>query len=152
VFFPMIQGSHFFVVCMHLIWKEVHILDNTSSLITDVSTRYSDVVEYLVARFVDFLAYQNHPAQGVIRTVACTILRLGCMTKKNFIDCGIFAVCHMETYMGGGEYDDLCGLRRECKAQKLQLDELRMKYAAKILLWEINQKKSDFEVKAEAYR
>ncbi|GKA31867.1 hypothetical protein Tco_0718234 [Tanacetum coccineum] len=47
--------------------------------------------------------------------------------------------------------DDLCGLRRECKAQKLQLDELRIKYAAKILLSDINQKKSDYDVEAEAY-
>ncbi|GJS90565.1 hypothetical protein Tco_0773201 [Tanacetum coccineum] len=47
--------------------------------------------------------------------------------------------------------DDLCGLRRECKAQKLQLDELRIKYAAKILLSDINQKKSDYDVEVEAY-
>ncbi|GKD65289.1 peptidase C48, SUMO/sentrin/Ubl1, partial [Tanacetum coccineum] len=49
VFFPIIQGRHFFVVCMHLKWKEVQILDNISSLVTDVSARYGDVVEYLVA-------------------------------------------------------------------------------------------------------
>ncbi|GKD25471.1 hypothetical protein Tco_1231685 [Tanacetum coccineum] len=53
--------------------------------------------------------------------------KVGVYDKENFIDRGIFAMCHMETYMGGGEYDDLCRLRRECKAQKLQLDELRMK-------------------------
>ncbi|GKA57827.1 peptidase C48, SUMO/sentrin/Ubl1, partial [Tanacetum coccineum] len=127
VFFPIIQGSHFFVVCMHLKCREVHILDNRSSLITDVSARYGDVVENLVARFLDFLAYQNHPAQGVMGNATRMILRLGCMTKKNFIDCGVFTMRHMETYMGGGEYDDRCELRRECKARKLQLDELRLK-------------------------
>ncbi|GJX96969.1 peptidase C48, SUMO/sentrin/Ubl1 [Tanacetum coccineum] len=152
VFFPIIQGNHFFVVCMHLKRKEVHILNNMCSLITDVSERYGDVVYDLVARFLDYLTYENHPAQGVMRNAACTILRLGCMTKKNFIDCGVFAMRHMETYMGGGEYDDLCALRRECKAHKLQLDELRIKYAAKILLSDINFKKSEFEVEAEAYR
>ncbi|PWA53982.1 Magnesium transporter MRS2/LPE10 [Artemisia annua] len=47
---------------------------------------------------------------------------------------------------------DRCGLRREYKEQKLQLVVLRKKYAAKILLSEINQKKADFEVEAEAYR
>ncbi|GKC25599.1 hypothetical protein Tco_1027749 [Tanacetum coccineum] len=74
------------------------------------------------------------------------------MTKKNFINCGVLAMRHMETYMGGGEYDDRCELRRECKAQKLQLDELRLKYAMKIMLSEINQKKSNFKVEADAYR
>nr|GEZ34074.1 peptidase C48, SUMO/sentrin/Ubl1 [Tanacetum cinerariifolium] len=131
---------------------EVHIRDNISSLVTDVSARYGDVVEYLVVRFIDFLAYQNHPTQGVMRNVALKILSLGCMTKKNFIDCGVFALCHIETYMGGEEYDDLCELRRECKAQKLQLDEPRLKYVVKILLVEFNQKKSYFEVEVEAYR
>ncbi|GKC86809.1 hypothetical protein Tco_1147458, partial [Tanacetum coccineum] len=87
-----------------------------------------------------------------MRNAVRKIIRLGYMTKKNFIDCGVFAMRHMETYMGGGEYNDLCELRRECKAQKLQLDELRLKYATKILLAEINQKKSDFEVEVEAYR
>ncbi|GJR28444.1 hypothetical protein Tco_1104676 [Tanacetum coccineum] len=80
-----------------------------------------------VVRFVDFLAYRNHPAQGVMRNAACKILRLGCMTKKNFIDYVVFEKRHMETYIGGGEYDDLCRLRRKCKAHKLQLDELRLK-------------------------
>ena len=59
---------------------------------------------------------------------------------------------HMETYLGGGEYDDRCGLRREGPPQKIQLDELRKKYAAKILLSDINQKKPDFEVEAEAFK
>ncbi|GKC19621.1 ulp1 protease family, C-terminal catalytic domain-containing protein, partial [Tanacetum coccineum] len=152
VFFPMIQGSHFFVVCMHLIWKEVHILDNTSSLITDVSARYGDVVEYLVRGEVCRFPRIPKPSSTRSNEDCCMHdPKVGVYDKENFIDRGIFAMCHMETYMGGGEYDDLCRLRRECKAQKLQLDELRMKYATKILLWEINQKKSDFEVKAEAY-
>ncbi|PWA54482.1 WD40 repeat-containing protein [Artemisia annua] len=51
-----------------------------------------------------------------------------------------------------GWQGDRCGLRRECKEQKLQLVVLRKKYATKILLSEINQKKADFEVEAEAYR
>ncbi|PWA73553.1 Peptidase C48, SUMO/Sentrin/Ubl1 [Artemisia annua] len=44
---------------------------------------------------------------------------------RNFVDCGAYAMRHMETYMGGGEYDDRCGLRRECKEKKLQLTVLR---------------------------
>ena len=74
------------------------------------------------------------------------------MTKNNFIDCGVFAMRHMETYLFGGEYDDLCGLRREGKDQQHQLDELRKKYAAKILLTDLNKKKADFEVEVEAHK
>lgn len=105
-----------------------------------------------VARFEDFLTHENHPARGLMMNGPFRFLRLGCMTKANFIDCGVFAMRHMETYLGGGEYDDLCGLRREGNAQKLQLEELRKKYAAKILLSDINEKKHEFEVEAEAFR
>lgn len=59
---------------------------------------------------------------------------------------------HMETYLFGGEYDDLCEFRREGKDQQQQLDELRHRYAAKILLADINNKKADFEYEAEAYK
>ena len=74
------------------------------------------------------------------------------MTKNNVVDCGVFAMRHMETYLFGGEYDDLCEFRREGKDQQQQIDELRCKYAAKILLADINNKKADFEYEAEAYR
>lgn len=74
------------------------------------------------------------------------------MTKHNDIDCGVFAMRHMETYLFGGEYDDLCGLRREGKEQQNQLDELRKKYAAKILLTDLNKKKADFEDEELSYR
>lgn len=74
------------------------------------------------------------------------------MTKHNVVDCGVFAMRHMETYLFGGEYDDLCEFRREGKDQQNQLDELRKKYAAKILLSDINKKKAVVESETEAYR
>ncbi|PWA79108.1 ulp1 protease family, C-terminal catalytic domain-containing protein [Artemisia annua] len=152
VFFPIIQAGHFFVVCMHLKRKEVHILDNMLLGSEAVSERYGGLVEFLVARFEDFLSFESHPAQGFLRNARPQLLRLGCMTKNNVIDCGVFAMRHMETYLFGGEYDDLCEFRREGKEQQHQLDELRCKYAAKILLADINNKKADFEDEAEAYK
>ncbi|PWA73469.1 Peptidase C48, SUMO/Sentrin/Ubl1 [Artemisia annua] len=152
VFFPIIQAGHFFVVCMHLKRKEVHILDNMLLGSEDVAERYSGLVGFLVARFEDFLSFDSHPAQGFLRNARPQLLRLGCMTKNNVIDCGVFAMRHMETYLFGGEYDDRCEFRREGKDQQHQLDELRHKYAAKILLADINNKKADFEDEAEAYK
>lgn len=74
------------------------------------------------------------------------------MTKYNVIDCGVFAMRHMETYLFGGEYDDLCGLRREGKEQQQQLDGLRKKYAAKMLLNDLNKKKAVFEMEVEEHK
>ncbi|PWA95445.1 hypothetical protein CTI12_AA050540 [Artemisia annua] len=152
VFFPIIQGGHFFVVCVHLKRKEIHVLDNMLYGGENVSDRYGGLVDFLVARFEDFLSNDGHPAQGFLRYADRQLLRLGCMTKNNVVDCGVFAMRHMETYLFGGEYDDLCEFRREGRDQQHQLDELRKKYAAKILLCDINEKKAVFESEAEAHR
>ncbi|PWA95077.1 hypothetical protein CTI12_AA010880 [Artemisia annua] len=152
VFFPIIQDGHFIVVCVHLKRREIHILDNMLLGSENVSDRYGGLVDFLVARFEDFLSNDGHPAQGFLRNADPQLLRLGCMTKNNVIDCGVFAMRHMETYLFGGEYDDLCEFRREGKEQQHQLDELRKKYAAKILLCDINEKKAVFESEAEAHR
>ncbi|MFS8017410.1 hypothetical protein Hanom_Chr15g01380041 [Helianthus anomalus] len=62
-------------------------------------------------------------------------------TTSNMVDCGIFAMRHMETYMGqivGWTY----GLEKEDvpnQLQQRQLNDLRMKYIAKIPLHSENQ-------------
>ena len=48
MFFSIIQGGHFFVVCMHLKRKEVHVLDNMLLGSEDVSVRYGGLVGFLV--------------------------------------------------------------------------------------------------------
>ncbi|GKE41961.1 hypothetical protein Tco_1469245, partial [Tanacetum coccineum] len=82
-----------------------------------------------VARFVDFLAYRNHPAQGVMRNAACKILRLGCMTKKNFIDYGVFV-----------------GVLKSAIWRRTWVAGNMMTFV------DLEESKSDFEVEAEAYR
>ncbi|MFS7966949.1 hypothetical protein Hanom_Chr09g00780011 [Helianthus anomalus] len=54
-------------------------------------------------------------------------------TTSNVIDCGIFAMRHMETYMGQMT-DWGCGLAKEDapnELQQKQLNDLRMKYTVK---------------------
>ncbi|GJY52342.1 hypothetical protein Tco_0443189 [Tanacetum coccineum] len=79
------------------------------------------------------------------------ILRMGCRTMKNFVDCGVFAMRHMKTYKGEGHYGHICGLRTEGKAQNFILNDLQCKYVAKMLLCEINMKK-EVEIETEAYK
>ncbi|GKE04974.1 hypothetical protein Tco_1396992 [Tanacetum coccineum] len=79
------------------------------------------------------------------------IMRMGCRTMKNFVDCGVFAMRHMKTYKGEGHYGHICGLRTEGKAQNFILNDLQCKYVAKMLLCEINMKK-EVEIETEAYK
>jgi len=59
-------------------------------------------------------------------------------TTNNFVDCGIFAMRHMETYFGKTKKWE-CGLSVESDDQHAELNDLRLKYLAKILLSEVNE-------------
>lgn len=56
--------------------------------------------------------------------------------KTNKVDCGVFTMCHMKAYMGNGTKDFESGLQKQNTSQ---LEHLRVKYVAAILLDEINE-------------
>ncbi|PWA67906.1 ulp1 protease family, C-terminal catalytic domain-containing protein [Artemisia annua] len=151
VFFPIIQGEHFYVICMNLKLTEIHILDNIKSDEQDLVKRYGEMPRVLTKLFEDYLKFEKHHHEGRMEIAERIILRMGCRTMNNFVDCGIFAMRHMETYRGEGHYGHQCGLRTEGKAQNFLLNDLRCKYVAKILLCEINMKKEEVESETAAY-
>ncbi|KAL8228788.1 hypothetical protein R6Q57_013688 [Mikania cordata] len=64
-------------------------------------------------------------------------LEMPWQTKNNFVDCGIFAMRHMETYKAKEmkEWKEDCGILEESSGkQHDQLLDLRLKYLSKILL------------------
>ena len=62
-------------------------------------------------------------------------------TINNSIDCGVFTMRHMETYMGGSMNEFKAGFKNESSAQDDQLVKLRTKYLYKILTHEYNVQK-----------
>ena len=66
-------------------------------------------------------------------------LVLAWRTTKNKSDCGVFAMRHMESYFGEVAPSKWkMGLGKEGPAQERLLEKLRKKYAAMILLSELN--------------
>ncbi|KAL8229725.1 hypothetical protein R6Q57_014625, partial [Mikania cordata] len=68
-------------------------------------------------------------------------LEMSWQTEMNFVDCGIFAMRHMETYMAKEmkERKEDCGILEERSGkQHDRLLDLRFKYLSKILLLDIN--------------
>ncbi|GKC57291.1 ulp1 protease family, C-terminal catalytic domain-containing protein [Tanacetum coccineum] len=152
VFFPIIKGEHFYVICMNLKITEIHILDNINSDEQDLGKRYGQMPRVLTKLFEDYLSFEKHHREGEMKFAEYKILRMACRTMKNFVDCGVFAMRHMETYKGEGHYGHKCGLRTEGKAQNFLLNDLRYKYVSKMLLCEINMKKEEVEIETEAYK
>ncbi|KAF5768730.1 hypothetical protein HanXRQr2_Chr14g0639931 [Helianthus annuus] len=61
-------------------------------------------------------------------------------TSDNFNDCGVFAMRHMEMYKGSDVKFE-CGFSTRKDIQDMQLKNLRMKIATKLLLSEANMYK-----------
>ena len=72
-------------------------------------------------------------------------------TTKNPVDCGVFLMRHMETYNGEDEKTWNCGFANQEEKQPEQIEDLRRKYAAKILLHDINEARDLVQKQVEEY-
>ncbi|PWA40730.1 hypothetical protein CTI12_AA560200 [Artemisia annua] len=59
-------------------------------------------------------------------------------TNENVIDCGIFLMMHMEQYDGETAKNWNLDLPKEGREQEIQIIKLRIKYATKMLMHELN--------------
>ena len=77
------------------------------------------------------------------------IVNIKWKTSYNDIDCGIFAMRNMETYIGDEEFTHV--LNKEFHLREGQLKMLRAKYMAKILYKDLNIKKNELKKAAESF-
>nr|GEU52148.1 hypothetical protein [Tanacetum cinerariifolium] len=136
VFFLICKSEHFYVVFFSLTkTTAMTILDNSPGT---YDSKYKEVCDLLKKLFAWHLKQYGHIRYTQVVKVKHTIPKLKCKTKKNFHDCGIFTILHMETFDGGPASNLDCGLPVESQLQRDMLRRLRFKFAMKILLHEIN--------------
>nr|GEY95921.1 hypothetical protein [Tanacetum cinerariifolium] len=100
--------------------------------------------------FVQYLYYVKHPKAEAIEKAKIKRMKISWRTMRNSIDCGVFTMLHMESYIGAeGEWK--CGLAKESKKQNEQLNSLRSKFAAKIILSEFNLLREKFMKLVQAF-
>ncbi|KAJ0635721.1 hypothetical protein HanOQP8_Chr17g0653991 [Helianthus annuus] len=106
-----------------------------------------------------YLDNVGHPAGRKIRQVMLVRLEMPWRTKHNIIDCGVFVMCHMETYKGASGKSWECGFSNECTdaceityKQRKEIDDLRHKYVAKMLLSDANTYRKFVEAKVARYK
>ena len=88
--------------------------------------------------FASHLKLHHHKRYASIKKLIPKIPRLKWSTSSNYLDCGIFAMLHMESYMGEAPSKWDCGLVAESKDQLDMLRRLIFKFATKMLLHELN--------------
>ena len=72
-------------------------------------------------------------------------------TKKNKTDCGVFAMRHMETYMGEPDGSYKCGIVKEGLPQEMMLEKMRSKYVWSLLMSDLNVKREEIMEHAKTY-
>ncbi|PWA75669.1 ulp1 protease family, C-terminal catalytic domain-containing protein [Artemisia annua] len=141
LFFPVCRENHLYLICADFKNGSFRVIDNSSNG-TDFEERYKSIPEEIKKVLVAYLDQVKHPMTECIRNTKPIRMQMKWRTKNNHVDCGVFLMLHMESYHGLKNWD--CGLFSESDKQKRQLDLLRSKYAAKILLSDLNLIKNKF--------
>nr|KAJ0216759.1 hypothetical protein LSAT_V11C300127850 [Lactuca sativa] len=96
----------------------------------------------------------NHPRANAIskESIKPQRLEMSWRIVKNKVDCGVFAMRHMGTYMGQPLSKWKPGLHKESAVQQTTLEKLRQRYAHIMLTSEINMLKAKVLDLAEKYQ
>ncbi|KAD5803633.1 hypothetical protein E3N88_14993 [Mikania micrantha] len=147
VIIPLLENDHFYVMAFDLKNPGIYLLDNMDRDETIVSIKdhkdyYKKDTPYKVKHmFVRYLEKFQHPRADKISMQKVTRVDLQWATIGNITDCGIFAMRHMEMFMGSHCRNFDCGFKTSEKQVRSQIQTLRKKYACRILLSDINVQK-----------
>ncbi|GJX69527.1 hypothetical protein Tco_0305254 [Tanacetum coccineum] len=99
----------------------------------------NDVVSIILhADFGRYLTTVGHTKASAIFTASLNFMRMKCQSKSKSANWGVYAMRHMETYMGNMKEKCECGLDVDGRKHTSQINKLRVKYAAKLLLSSCN--------------
>ncbi|PWA52673.1 hypothetical protein CTI12_AA451070 [Artemisia annua] len=150
MFFPMILADeHYYVVCFNLKEPQIHILDNMDHK-ESIKDIYQKKLVHLRYLFLKFLKQNGYPHIEALNNYKVANVKMPWQTNNNYVDCGIFAMRHMETYLGNKDFD--AGFVKEGKEQKKHIEDLRKKYLTKILLSDQNENRHVVESDVEEYQ
>ncbi|KAL3644388.1 hypothetical protein CASFOL_012320 [Castilleja foliolosa] len=150
LFFPICQSDHFYVICFDLKLRRAEILDNSPSLEdADITTKYSHIPTTLGGMVKTFLESSgiNIKAQ-FLKKLNFDRLKMHWRDENNRVDCGVYAMRHIETYMGGSLKSWRCGLS---KNNPRMMKYLRVRYTAALLGSEINTHRDRVVAEAKKY-
>ncbi|KAL8226093.1 hypothetical protein R6Q57_018650 [Mikania cordata] len=147
---PMLHACHYYVLCFNLNKTQFFVIDNIG-IDVDFDIKYAKRPQIMQSTLCSYLVMTSHPIAFTLKTCKPKRLPMPWRTLNNSVDCGVFAMCHMETFKGTSVKEWKCGLTSESDEQQKQLNDLRIKYLAKILLSDINIHKGEVVSEVRAY-
>ena len=120
------------LVCVYIVWLIINMNRKNEELNQTIYLLTCMLDNDQISKFAGYLSKINHHKAVAIGRVKPVRLEFSWQTRYNCVDCGVFLMRHMEIYKGLNKMED--GLAPEGVAQQEQLNELRRKYATKIML------------------
>ncbi|PWA88475.1 ulp1 protease family, C-terminal catalytic domain-containing protein [Artemisia annua] len=149
-FFPIIAHHHYYLVVFNLFKGTSVIIDNSISG-ANYDSKYKHVCDLLKNLFSKHLERYKHPKASDVRDKKTTIMKLKWGTKNNEVDCGVFLMMHMENYNGETATKWNLGFPTEEENQTMELIKMRVKYATKMLMHEVNKNRAMMSEKANQF-
>ncbi|KVI11175.1 hypothetical protein Ccrd_010416 [Cynara cardunculus var. scolymus] len=97
------------------------------------------------------LLREGHGAWKVYAEMDQDHIKTRWQLRENTVDVGVMLMRHMETFFGGDVVKWDCGLYKESTKQKRQLKDLRTKYCSKMLLNDVNIRKTSIVYDVERF-
>ncbi|PWA64130.1 lectin protein kinase family protein [Artemisia annua] len=157
VFFPIISSEHYYLIVLNIQKGNAVIIDNSESDAT-YDGKYKDNYDLVKGVFLRHLkTYENSKEEMLsekLNKFKPKLLKMNWRTREERIDCGVYMMAHMELYEGetvAAKWKT--GLLEEKdKGHREQIDNLRSKYAAKIILHQENEDEIKKKMTEYAYK
>ncbi|KAL1809459.1 hypothetical protein ACET3Z_026449 [Daucus carota] len=99
--FPVFNGVHHYIVCYNIKKPAWEIIDNQVQHMSFEET-YGDLPWRLHDCFCQFLECYSLGKQAGIAKLQPEVISMSWQTTDNVVDCGVFVMRHLESYMGNG--------------------------------------------------
>nr|GLL39484.1 uncharacterized protein LOC109155623 isoform X1 [Ipomoea trifida] len=136
--FPVIHGGQYYVMSVDMKHRRFDIIDHSSSQ-PSTKAKYGNAPETLQDLLASFLHTNGQPGRAVLlRTLKPKRMVMAWRVPTNNHDSGVYAMWHMESYLGQEPEEWNCGL---LKGDVQQIVNLRKRFMHDIIMDEKNMHK-----------
>nr|GLL49358.1 uncharacterized protein LOC109168291 [Ipomoea trifida] len=146
--FPVIHGGQYYVMSVDMKHRRFDIIDHSSSQ-PSTKAKYGNAPETLQDLLASFLHTNGQPGRAVLlRTLKPKRMVMAWRVPTNNHDSGVYAMRHMESYLGQEPEEWNCGL---LKGDVQQIVNLRKRFMHDIIMDEKNMHKDAVTVSLAHY-
>ncbi|XP_031106314.1 uncharacterized protein LOC116010962 [Ipomoea triloba] len=134
LFFPILQLNHFYLLCVDFKTERLEIIDSSAS--TEATrVKYGDTPENVKLLLTEYFASVGEKFKSIIcENLKCKRMPMKWRDTGNEVDCGVYLMWHMESYVGERVTKWDCGLTR---GDRLQFQMLRLRYIS-LFRWKVD--------------